>query len=485
MLLLAFVLPVLLMQAHAADPTGFSQPPSAECREWHECRQLALEAAARGDYETFHDLAWRAIQTGPKNEPALMYLLARAQSLSGRPHDALVMLERLAEMGIAPDAATSEDFRRVRALSGWPDVKALIERVRAAGAPTPSDASPTASAPISTSPRTSATATGAPADRRRGRRASASRSGSDSAPATPRAGAAVFRPEPVEQAVHISTPPFSTGGLAYDAVSNRFVVGDVHNRKLIIVERGADHAVDLVRADSAGFHEIRALEIDHRDGDLWVATATPDDREWTIHKLQLVSGRPLKAVHVAENLEPTKVVDLAISPAGAVLALDAAGNRLLELPSGATGVRVLHLNVQNPTSIAATNDTGVVYVAHAGGVARVDHTISKAVPVELPSGLEFGRIERLRWHRNALVAVQVDATGSRQLVRFDLNDSGRAVTAATVIDAAIPATGGPTFATVSGDELFYVVAAPDASGQSQAPSSGPFGEFTIRRIRLR
>ena len=47
-------------------------------------------------------------------------MLARAQSLSGRPLDALVMLQRLAA-GLATDAATSDDFRRVRALPGWED----------------------------------------------------------------------------------------------------------------------------------------------------------------------------------------------------------------------------------------------------------------------------------------------------------------------------------------------------------------------------
>src|ERR1044071_6557368 len=78
-----------------------------DCKEWHECRQLALDAAERQDYETFHDLGWRGVQTGPKNEPALMYLLARAQSLSGRPGDALVMLQRLARMGSKTDAATN------------------------------------------------------------------------------------------------------------------------------------------------------------------------------------------------------------------------------------------------------------------------------------------------------------------------------------------------------------------------------------------
>ena len=109
-----FVL-VIALAASAAPPAP------QDCPDWQSCRELAVAAAARSDYETFHDLAWRAVQKGPKNDPALMLLLARAQALSGRPGDALVMLQRLAEKGIAVDAATDPDFRRVRALPAWPD----------------------------------------------------------------------------------------------------------------------------------------------------------------------------------------------------------------------------------------------------------------------------------------------------------------------------------------------------------------------------
>src|SRR4029450_11534298 len=96
------------------------------------------------DYETFHDLAWRAVQKGKPNDPALMYLLARAQSLSGRPGDALVMLQRLRELGIRTDAATNDDFRFVRALKGWAEVAATAPTAAAPPAPP--------SAPVAPSP---------------------------------------------------------------------------------------------------------------------------------------------------------------------------------------------------------------------------------------------------------------------------------------------------------------------------------------------
>src|SRR5262245_34150940 len=99
------------------------------CTEWRDCREMALAAADRGEYETFHDLAWGRVQTGPKNDPAPRQLPARAQPLSGRRPDALGMLDRLAHMGVASDGDTSPDFERTRALPGWPEVAARIERL--------------------------------------------------------------------------------------------------------------------------------------------------------------------------------------------------------------------------------------------------------------------------------------------------------------------------------------------------------------------
>ncbi|HEV3060437.1 MAG TPA: hypothetical protein VGY48_19490 [Vicinamibacterales bacterium] len=452
----AIVLPILLAHAPGRALGRASQPPpSTACREWRECQRLALDAAERRDYEAFHDLAWRAVQTGPSKDPALMYLLARAQCLSGRPHDALIMLERLAAMGVATDADTSDDFQRTRALPGWTEVATAIEQIRIASLPAGSARAPSG-APALPAPRPDAS------------------------------DLMAFAPETVEQPVRVSTPRFAAGGLAYDAVSRRFVVGDHHGRKLLVVREGADHTDDLVRADSAGFREIAAIEVDGRRGDLWVATGIPDGSNWALHKLQLVSGRLLRAFPVAAKLEPLKIIDLAVSHAGVVLALDSLGSRLFVLRPGRTSLEPLpKMALPGLASVAATSDELTVYVAHAAGVARVDLRSGTVLPVVAPAGLEFGVIERLRWHRNALLTVESDANGSRRVVRFSLDASGRAVTAATIIDASIPAAAGPTFATVSDDELSYIIADPDRSGvPSQDTPPAQLADFIIRRIHL-
>ena len=409
-------------------------PRDGGCVEWRDCRQLALAAADRGDYETFHDLAWRAIQTGPRNDPALMYLLARAQALSGRPHDALVMLQRLAEMGVPSDAEINDDFRRTRQLPGWAEVSARIARLT----PAPAIASPLT--PNSASP-----------------------------PGPPTA--------PLPEAVRFAASEFAPGGLAYDAVSDRFLFGDRLGRKLFVVSKGANHAVDFVRADSAGFHEIAAIEIDSKRGDLWVISTAPADGSGTLHKLQLVSGRPLKSFRVAADLGPVALVDLAVTAAGVVLVLDSTGGQLLALRPGAASLeRIVRIGTGQPVSLAAGGDEGTAYVADRDGVSRIDLRARTATRITTPTSISLAHLERIRWNDHALVVIRADDDGSRRIVRLALSANGRAITNATTIGGSLPANA-QTSMTIVGNEVIYLA----------TPSHGAPGpaEFVAYRVRLR
>src|SRR5947207_2314128 len=196
---------VALLAALMSLPAQTPSLRDSGCHEWRECRALALAAAERREYETFHDLAWRAVQTGPPRDPALMYLLARAQALSGRPHDALVMLDRLAEMGVASDADTNDDFVRTRQLAGWPELAARMQRLRPAAAPSAPTAlaAPPAPPPVAAPPLPPvATAPPPPA------------------PAPP----AAPMPTPRGEALRFSAGRLTAVGLAYDAVSRRIVL---------------------------------------------------------------------------------------------------------------------------------------------------------------------------------------------------------------------------------------------------------------------
>ena len=303
----------LALTCGATAPAAARQP--AACTGLPGCRAETESAIAQKDFERAHDLAWRTVQQGPRNDRALMFLLARTQALSNRPDDALVMIRRLAESGAIVDVR-AEEFARMRELPDWPAVESLL-----AGVASPSVA-PAPLAPLA--PLASASARRESGERRRDKPVA------PVAPVAPLAPPPPMSPVAVEDAGHFTSGDFSPGGLTCDAVSKRFVFGDRAGRKLLVVAEGSDHSIDLTRADVAGFLDVTALEIDTTNGNLWVASAEADGRGATLHRVQLISGRPIASFAVPATLAPVIPTDVVMTSAG-VLLLDALQLRALYL----------------------------------------------------------------------------------------------------------------------------------------------------------
>jgi hypothetical protein len=409
------------------------QIPAVSCGDAAECRRMATEAAARGDAEAFHDLAWRAVQKGKPNDPALMFLLARAQSLSGRPGDALVMLTRIVDLGTAPDVASDPDFARVRALAGWPSLEARI-----AGRPAPpAPAAPPPSSAPPTRPATPAAAAAPPA--------------AAAAPSAPSGD------------LNFSAPGLDPFALAHDAVSRRFVLGDRRGHRLLIVDEVSHNVVNFVGAASAGFlGELTGFTIDARRGDLWVVSAEGEEAAAVsaLHKLQLVSGRSLITVRAPERTGAVRFVAVAVLPDGTVYALDARGSRLFRLRAGAGALElVMKVDATGATALAAADDR-TVYVAADKGLFRIDLAARAAVRVATADDL--GGFESLAWRAGSLVGVARIARGY-VVARVKLDPSGtRARPRQILAESPASAVGA-----VAGDSFYYL------SGQQ-----------TIRRLKL-
>ena len=471
--------------------------PPAECHEWRQCRQMALAARDRNTFEAFHDLAWRAMQSGPPHDPVSMYLLADAQTLSGRPHDALIMLGRLAEMGVKTDAATDQDFEAVRNLPGWPEVERLIATLPA-DAPTVALADAHGGLPPPVPARVPAKPSPAPARVPAKSSPAPARVPAKSSPAparvatdssvtlTPPPPAVAAAPTPAgggtslhsQDALRLTGTGLSPRGLAYDAVSSRFVVADLVEQKLVVIDERSQHVIDLVRASSAGFYEITALETDGQRGDLWVVSVSSQSADSTagataLHRLQLVSGRPLDTVAVSDALKPARFTDVVVTARGSVFVLDSSGRRIFRLQKDTHSLVVAAtLKVDAPASLS-TVDERVLYVAHADGVVRVEVSTGDVVQLRAPAGVSLTGFERIRWKRNALIGIQTMMDGSRRAVSIRVT-GGRAV-AAEVVQTNIEMFD-PTAATISGSDFYFLTR---QQGDGQAP------DILVKRVRLR
>jgi hypothetical protein len=391
------------------------QSEPIDCKPWQTCRELAIAAAERGDFETFHSIAWRAVQTGPRNDPELMYLLARAQSLSGRPHDALVMLRRLADRGIARlEVETLEDFRRVRNLPEWPaTLDALRQAALASGTPQTAPALPISAskAPSNLSARLTDV-------------------GSSRPPAeTAMANTAEGLPLPET----VGTPV----AMAYDAVSARMVIADESSDTLKIVSAVSKNAVDLVSRGWAGSYRTTAIAIDGRRGDLWVvgADASTGKSDSVLHRVQLISGRLRYSVQLPADARAARFGAVALS-ANSVFVLDVEGRRIFELAQGGKTLQLrMPVSVTEPASLAVAEDD-VAVVSHAGGIVRLDLARRRSTAIATAKGVDVRALQWIEYYAGSLLGIQRRADGTLVAVRIRLDSRERRATSLEVVGPA-------------------------------------------------
>jgi hypothetical protein len=443
-------------------------PAQVTCSSAADCRRLALEAIEQQDYETSHTLAWRAVQSGPANDPDLMRLLARAQSLSGRPQDALIMLRRLADRGIAVvEAETHDDFRRVRSLPGWPEV---LTRIDAAAGIKREAAEPTAPAAPPPAPSSPAAATPPPAP--------APTPPAAKSPATRKEPAASTSKEPapakapvatVSEVLKIPTVLFRPKALDYDVVSRRFIVVEEGADVLKVVDELSANAVNLVSRGWAGLYLPTALAIDRRRGDLWVAGAHESDgmSRAALHHVQLISGRLLNTIELPRESGAARFIDIAMQ-GDSVLLLDAIGRRVLELEAGTRTLRLYRrLDAMiDPVSLTAGED-GVLYIAHANGILRLPPGAAKLEPIKGAAKVNLTGLQWLREHDGSFVAIQGGADGSRSAVRIRIDRKSGTANSVEVIDRA-----GSRAASIA-DGVFYFIGSDLGGGLSP-----------LRRVKL-
>lgn len=328
-----------------------SQAASA-CESVEVCRAQALIAHAKGDFEAFHDYAWAASRKGKPNDPELMLLIARAQSLSGRPGDALVMLERVARVGKLPsDLATDPEFERVRALPRWKEVAdSLLAAATGAPAIAPDTRPPAAAPEPGKAAKPEATKGAAPKpvtttspvekpespppakpERPSKRIPDPPREAKEATTEPSKAGAASSAPDMKVSAAPpapVRTPgaslKFTTGltptALAYDRVSKRYIIADRRARRIAVIDENTGQVSTLVGA-MGGLSDVDGIAIDAQQGDLWAIHS--GDEGLSLSKLQLISGRVLSTVRLPDLRGA--VVALTFVPGAGLVAADADG----------------------------------------------------------------------------------------------------------------------------------------------------------------
>ena len=157
-----------------------------------------------------------------------------------------------------------------------------------------------------------------------------------------------------------------------------------------------------------------------------------------------------------------------MTDAGTLLLLDSEGARLLTLRTGAEGFGpAVPIEVASPDSIAPAG--AFTYVAHPGGLVRVDGRTGRVTPVQAAAGLDLTGLQRIRWTLGGLIAIQTAPEGAGRLVRIGLPAAACGPPAWNRSTRSMAAEG-PALAIVQ-DAAYYIV----------RTGSGP----VIRRVPLK
>jgi len=362
----------------------------------------AAEAGEKNDNVASLEAYLKALAVMPAN-PRLMYEAARLNASLGRKAEAIRLLDRALTQGYGTMADNDPDFR---SLQGLREFRVIREKIEAA-----------------------------------------------------------------ERPVHTSTPAFTLnekdlipGGITHDPVERTFYLGSTYKCKIIKVNRFG-LAEDFTSEKQDGLRTVLGLKVDPDRRVLWanstVASPPPrgvDSAEtgWAaVFKYDLDTRRLLKKYVLHEEGEKHLFNDLVVDSRGGVFITDSESGAVYTIAPD-TDELELFLASDNfiyPNGIALSPDDRVLYVAHLGGVIRIDTGTKAYRPLAHPAHITLYGIDGLYWYRNSLVGVQ---NGLSRVVRLFADHSGLGVDMLEILEANNPALDMPTTGVVVGDEFYYI-----------------------------
>lgn len=364
----------------------------------------AREALAARNYDDYLRLA-RAVAVRAPDHPGGHYAVARGFALLGQSDSAFAALERLVDMGAAPDIAADSMFASIGTMPAFHALEAEFERN---------------AAPIL-----------------RGQAAFSLRD-------------ADLVPE----------------ALTWDPARRRWLIGSLAKRKIIAASDDGTSAdfishPDLLRV--VGIHAEPGREL------LWFATWEPTERvdqsgsgritRTRLFKADLATGRILATYEPPDTAGSQLLNDLAIGPNGDLYVTDTRAGRIYHLAADATSLEVFArpdpARFSYANGIALASDGRTLYVAFIEGLARIDPDMRRAAFLAAPNGVSTAQVDGLYWYRGDLIAVQ-NAPGLERVMRYDLNAAGDSIIAAEVLERSRDLLRVPTTGAIVGTRFYYI-----------------------------
>lgn len=365
----------------------------------------ANRAVDSGDVAKYRRLMTRAVALAPQH-PAVLFGLARADALSGREDEALMLLERLAAMGFARFDATDSAFA---SLVQRPDFVPIADRFA-----------------LNRQPIVASTI-----------------------------------------AFTVPGPDRIPENVAFEPRTKSFFVGSLAERTIVRVKAGG--TPEPFAGPDDGLLRVVGMKVDTAPERLWAASWAPItdsarraagvESQTRLFAFDLASGRRLLTLVPSDTTRSHLLNDLVLTAAGDVYVTDTGEGSIYRIRSGVDTlerfVRPDRARFNSPNGIALSGDGTALYVAFVEGIARVDLATRKVRYLTVPRTITTSSVDGLYWYDGDLIGVQMPSVVER-VVRFVLDSSGTQVMREEVLERAHPAYRYPTTGVIVDDALYYI-----------------------------
>lgn len=234
----------------------------------------------------------------------------------------------------------------------------------------------------------------------------------------------------------LKDPKLIPEGIAFDAKGERFFIGSVAQRKIIVTDAKGE-ARDF-SSSSDKLDCVLGLTIDADRGELDAVStngfeeSAKTERRNAVVRYDLKSGRVLDRIAAPEAMQ---LNDLAIAPDGILYATDSAAGTLFRKKAGEkTLTRFGEAGALRGANGIALGADGMLYVTLSTGIARVNVESGEPTRLPQPDTVVTGGIDGLYWYDGDLLGVQ-NVTNPGRVVRIALTYKGTRIDGLTVLQS--------------------------------------------------
>jgi len=237
-------------------------------------------------------------------------------------------------------------------------------------------------------------------------------------------------------AFRLADPKLIPEGIAHTAAGDRFFIGSIAQRKIMVADRKGE-ARDFSKP-SDKLAAVLGLAVDAKRGHLYAVSTNGFLDEAKKERRNSVARYDLKTDSLLDRFDAPDALqlnDVAIAPDGTLYVTDSASGTLFRRKPDEGTLKAFGEkgDLRGANGIALGAD-GALYVTLSTGIARVDTATGKPVRLPQPDSVVTGGIDGLYWDNGDLIGIQ-NSTNPGRVVRIKLEDKGSRIAGLTVLQS--------------------------------------------------